>query len=216
MAETLITLAIIGVVAALTLPSLVEKYKQQVIITKLNKAYSIISQAYMSAKDNNGEIKDWNLKNYTESQSDEEDILYYLLPYLKVQKFCGKKEKGCFPDVRYGSIGSTGFGINLNSSNWYSKAVLADGSVVASITYSDFDGVIRIDVNGSNPPNILGIDLFSFYFNSNKIVPLGIYGVGAASPTNSFYINRGDYCTAWVIYGKTMDYIKDKKCEPYK
>ena len=223
LAEVLITLGIIGVVAALTLPTLIANYKKQVIISKLNKVYSTISQAYISAKSDNGELQDWKLENYTESDKDDEDILYYLLPYLKVLRFCGKSEKGCFPDVRYGSIGSTGFGVNIDSSKWYSNAILEDGSIISSITFRRnvgnkvvVSGFIRVDVNGNNPPNVLGIDLFNFYISSERVVPYGLVGDGDVSSANDFDINRGDYCAAWVIYGKTMDYIKDKKCEPYK
>ena len=75
LAEVLITLGIIGVVAVLTLPTLIANYKKQVIISKLNKVYSTISQAYISAKSDNGELQDWKLENYTESDKDDEDIL---------------------------------------------------------------------------------------------------------------------------------------------
>ena len=223
LAEVLITLGVIGVVAVLTLPTLIANYKKQVIISKLNKVYSTISQAYISAKSDNGELQDWKLENYTESDKDDEDILYYLLPYLKVLRFCGKSEKGCFPDVRYGSIGSTGFGVNIDSSKWYSNAILEDGSIISSITFRSnvgnevvVSGFIRVDVNGNNSPNVLGIDLFNFSISSERVVPYGLVGDGSVSSANDFAINRGDYCAAWVIYGKTMDYIKDKKCEPYK
>ena len=223
LAEVLITLGIIGVVAALTLPTLIANYKKQVIISKLNKVYSTISQAYISAKSDNGELQDWKLENYTESDKDDEDILYYLLPYLKVLRFCGKSEKGCFPNVLYGSIGSTAFGVNIDSNKWYSNAILEDGSIISSITFRSnvgnkviVNGFIRVDVNGNNPPNVLGIDLFNFSISSERIVPYGLVGDGGVSSANDFDINRGDYCAAWVIYGKTMDYIKDKKCEPYK
>ena len=225
LAEVLITLGVIGIVAALTLPTLIANYKKQVIISKLNKVYSTISQAYIFAKSDNGELQDWKLENYTESDKDDEDILYYLLPYLKVLRFCGKSEKGCFPNVAYGSIGSTGFGVNIDSSKWYSNAILEDGSIISSITFRSnvknkviVRGFIRVDVNGNNPPNVLGIDLFNFSISSERVVPYGLVGDGngAVSSANDFEINRGDYCAAWVIYGKTMDYIKDKKCEPYK
>ena len=225
LAEVLITLGVIGVVAALTLPTLIANYKKQVIISKLNKVYSTISQAYIFAKSDNGELQDWKLENYTESDKDDEDILYYLLPYLKVLRFCGKSEKGCFPNVAYGSIGSTGFGVNIDSSKWYSNAILEDGSIISSITFRSnvknkviVRGFIRVDVNGNNPPNVLGIDLFNFSISPERVVPYGLVGDGngAVSSANDFDINRGDYCAAWVIYGKTMDYIKEKKCEPYK
>ncbi|MBP3925470.1 type II secretion system protein [bacterium] len=83
LAEALITLGIIGVVAAMTLPAIVQNYKQQVIISKLNKFYNTITNAYSMAKIKNGDISNWDLKNYKTSTNDEEDILYYLLPYLK-------------------------------------------------------------------------------------------------------------------------------------
>ena len=213
LAEVLITLGIIGVVAALTMPALIENHRKQVTISKLNKVYSTISNAYTLAKEANGEVNAWNLENYEYSQSDEEDFLYYLLPYLNVQKFCGKKEKGCFPDVAYGSIGSQGYSVIINSSDKYSKAILADGTLISSLTFNqnNSSAAIRVDVNGFAGPNVMGIDLFSFEVFPDKVVPMG---VGRAS-NESFFINRGDFCAAQVIYNKTMDYIKDKKCEPY-
>ena len=45
LAEVLITLGIIGVVAAITLPALTAKYKKQITATRLKSAYSILSQA---------------------------------------------------------------------------------------------------------------------------------------------------------------------------
>ena len=215
LAEVLITLGIIGVVAALTMPALIENHRKQVTISKLKKVYSTISQAYMLAKNDNGDIENWKLRNYEDSQNDDEDVLYYLLPYLKVQKFCGKNEQGCFPDVVYKSLGSFGLNINFDRNRWYSNAILEDGTSIASITFSGNNAVIRVDINGSNPPNVLGIDLFGFNVLPEKVVPMGILGV-SANASNSDQINRGDYCAAWVIYGNTMDYIKDKKCEPYK
>ena len=44
LAEVLITLGIIGVVAALTLPSLIQNHHEQVLENKLKKMYSTISQ----------------------------------------------------------------------------------------------------------------------------------------------------------------------------
>ena len=50
LAEVLITLGIIGVVAALTLPSLIENHKKQVIVSRLNKVYSTLGNAFITAK----------------------------------------------------------------------------------------------------------------------------------------------------------------------
>ena len=45
LAEVLITLGIVGVVAALTLPVLISKYKHKELETRFKKSYSLISQA---------------------------------------------------------------------------------------------------------------------------------------------------------------------------
>lgn len=48
LAEVLITLGIIGVVAALTLPALIENYQKKVAAVRLEKFYTIMSQAVIS------------------------------------------------------------------------------------------------------------------------------------------------------------------------
>ncbi len=219
LAEVLITLGIIGVVAAMTMPSLIQKYKIQEYVSKLNKFYTVISNAYIRAKQDNGDISGWNLAGYESSSSDEEDFLYYILPYMNVLKFCGKNEKGCFSDIIYGSIGSAGFGLNLNNNSWYSNAILNDGMSISSLTYSNTCGnkgaacaLLRVDVNGDTTPNKLGIDLHTFAVYKDRILPGGLSGVLDDEQS----INRGDACTAHVIYEKNMDYIKDGKCEIYE
>lgn len=56
LAEVLITIGIIGVVSALTIPSLVQKYNDRVTINKLKKIYSIYCQAYQRAITDNGGV----------------------------------------------------------------------------------------------------------------------------------------------------------------
>ncbi len=60
LAEVLITLGIIGVVAALTMPVLMNKYREQVTMNKLKKFYSTMSQAQMRATTEYGEIETWD------------------------------------------------------------------------------------------------------------------------------------------------------------
>ena len=59
LAEVLITLGIIGVVAAMTIPSLVQHYKKQVVETKLQKVYSVMNQAIAQSELVNGEKETW-------------------------------------------------------------------------------------------------------------------------------------------------------------
>lgn len=56
MAEVLITLGIIGIVAAMTLPALVAKYQKNVTSNRLKKIYSTLSQALNRSQVDNGDI----------------------------------------------------------------------------------------------------------------------------------------------------------------
>ncbi len=61
LAEVLITLAIIGVVAAITIPSLVQKYKERETVTRVKEFYSAFSQAYQLAILEHGTFDQWGL-----------------------------------------------------------------------------------------------------------------------------------------------------------
>jgi len=60
LAEVLITLGIIGVVAALTMPSLITNYQKKQTVVRLQKAYSALSQAVKLSQAQNGDVQDWN------------------------------------------------------------------------------------------------------------------------------------------------------------
>lgn len=59
LAEVLITLGIIGVVAAMTLPILLQKYTNRVVETRLAKFYSTINQAIKISENEYGDKRDW-------------------------------------------------------------------------------------------------------------------------------------------------------------
>ena len=59
LAEVLITLGIIGIVAAMTLPTLIQKNNNKVVVTRLKKFYSVFNQAIDMAEVKYGDIKYW-------------------------------------------------------------------------------------------------------------------------------------------------------------
>lgn len=60
LAEVLITLGIIGVVAALTIPNLIVSHRKNVLATRLAKLYSSLNQAMVRAQSDNGECQYWD------------------------------------------------------------------------------------------------------------------------------------------------------------
>lgn len=79
----LITLAIIGVVAALTIPTLVSNYKKKVVETSLRQTYSIVNEAIKLSEIDNGPAEYWDYpSNSYNSNSTDEFLEKYIKPYI--------------------------------------------------------------------------------------------------------------------------------------
>lgn len=89
LAEVLITLGIIGIVAALTLPTLIQSNKNLEVEAKLKKFYSIMNQAISLSELDNGPYEYWPAP-CNESANCEEYLAKYIKPYfttIKISKF---------------------------------------------------------------------------------------------------------------------------------
>ena len=94
LAEVLITLGIIGVVAAITLPSLVQNYRKSVVENKLKSEYSLISNAIRMSEAKNGSSEDWATCDEAYSFECTKSFFdTYLAPELKTVKICGNDNK---------------------------------------------------------------------------------------------------------------------------
>ena len=60
LAEVLITLGIVGIVAAMTIPALIGKHKKIETVTKLKTAYATINNAFKLAVANYGDMRNWD------------------------------------------------------------------------------------------------------------------------------------------------------------
>ena len=83
LAEVLITLGVIGVVAAMTIPTLIQNHKRSVVETRLAKFYSTINQAFKMSEIDNSEPETWDELTKTNA---EEWYNKYLAKYLKSTK----------------------------------------------------------------------------------------------------------------------------------
>ncbi len=224
LAEVLITLSIIGIVAAMTLPAIIQKQQEKIIVNKLKKNYSIMQQAYFMALNDKGTPDKWNLiENLNTNNNevkDENNFLYHMKEYLKIIKYCGSEKKDCWTDAK--ALNGNGFN-DHEYFRRYSKAILADGSNILTFVESsdctitrsnikDVCGFYRTDINGNKPPNTLGKDIFTFYITKTRLIPAGTEK--EANGAHSFEKNcrdskahQGRGCTAWVIYNENMDYL---------
>ena len=214
LAEVLITLGIIGVVAAMTMPSLIQNYQEKATVTKLKKCYSLVSQAYVSILNDEG-------GSDTLQAGDDLEMMEKFGKYLKYQKTCGRN-KGCFPNVTYKSVTGNGYSKWEDDTSDRSRAILTDGTLIMfnkSAMWGGNEGnylyaQIYVDINGFKGPNQLGRDFFYFYINPEKIVPAGAKALEEKNEDQKFTKNciqqNGYACAAWVIYNENMDYLHCK------
>ena len=138
LAEVLITLGIIGVIAALTLPGLIQGYRKKVTETALKKAYTQLYQALEQAQTDNGEAINWNWEDYQtyDRDSAEAFLQEYFYPYFNIiGRSAVQQHKDKLKYVIYNfnddySGDPNWFWNNPQLTNW---AELSDGSVISFV-----------------------------------------------------------------------------------
>lgn len=177
MAEVLITLGIIGVVAALTLPTLIHKQKNKALETSFKKAYSNLSNAYNLVIAD--EIPVF-VRNPTESRPDGDvDSNSYFAreiykQYRKIKKIsASEKEKYKNSAKNYTLKSAALFPQCSQYMNGGNAFIAPDGSIL-SIMQNCGALWFTIDTNGLiKGPNALGHDIFIFVAepNNQKLIP---------------------------------------------
>ena len=172
LAEILITLGIIGIVAAMTIPTLIVKYEKKQTVTKLQKMYSILNQAYLFAKADGGDNillnninGNFDMDSETAHKNVADFMENYFLPHLKVAKNCGiSSDKGCFGEAHNSPSN------DMNMATYKYNVILQDGSSISAVYNSskcDENGCMAggsilfwLDINGTAKPNMAGKDYF--------------------------------------------------------
>ena len=169
LAEVLITLGIIGVVAAMTLPVLTANYRKSVIETRLAKFYSVINQAIMQSEVENGSRLYWNrmeVRNQddvvtTEGISPKEWYETYLKKYLKTLKV---EESGTI-ERRFDVYFTDGSMVSFSGSGWVFFPYAKD---YATIEKESGDGLSFEDIDRESAGTKSFNFLFRAYDSSNK------------------------------------------------
>ncbi len=172
LAEVLITLAIIGIVAALTIPTLVSKNEKKQLYTQFMKTYNTITNALNLAVAEHGDPKGWT----GDENNMVEFLNKYFLPNFKVAKVCNTlNHSECMPLASYiflnnenSEIGEALAEVASSGEDGAITVAFADGSsslVFVGIEDSVFQGFdFYIDTNGFKGPNVLGRDVHVLEF----------------------------------------------------
>lgn len=98
LAEVLITLTIIGIIAAMTIPALMHKYEEQITVTKVKEANSILANAFAMARIKNGDYPSFLAEQSDLGKTGSEATIEYLKDSLKISKDCGTTPQNCRPE----------------------------------------------------------------------------------------------------------------------
>ena len=202
LAEVLITLGIIGVVAALTMPSVIGHYKKQETLSRLKKAYTTINQALKLSEAQNGEYEYWDTgfsfkpKDYIEK---------YWLPYFNVLKVCNTYQECNYKSI-YPWLNMNGnqFTLTFSHSNLRVPFITSDGILYSISTMGGAepteDNRIYIDINGSRGPNTFGKDFFVFQRVKGKGILPNCYNNNTNDIKSSCSKSgTGICCAQWII-----------------
>ena len=138
LAEVLITLGIIGVVAALTMPSLIANHQKLQTVTQLKRTYNVLSNAVRMSVAENGDVEEWVLEDGDGVQLSSEFANTYLIPYLQVIKNCETDTTG---ECGYELSHINGSDNSASVKN-YSRFILNDGTIVFIRAKSDPAGAV--------------------------------------------------------------------------
>lgn len=221
LAEVLITLGIIGIVAAMTLPTLINNQRNKALEIALKKAYSRHSEAIMLVKDEMGidnlrtEFATYDVDNKVYARSEE-----FYTAYYKKLKIIGKCNY--VKEVRNYNNTNNAF---LDRGKTNPLKLLADGTC-AQITINALKINITVDINGAGKgPNRLGHDIFVFNINEqgllepNKMsklyseeelkqfeyLPAVAEQIGDPCSVNSKQKGNGIGCTWYALYDENPD-----------
>ena len=196
LAEVLITLGIIGIVAALTMPALIQNHKKSEASARLKKFYSTMQQAILLSENDNGSAKQWTKAGYIGKDPDtglyddadavNTEIYFntYLKNYLKYLKTEKDEDTNLF------------------------KVMMNDGSSFLMRNGNCIDFIF--DYNGDKYPNKEGRDRYRFVicpagyqFNTNKNLSFSVYAQAASTTRTQRLSNcKSDprYCVGLLEY----------------
>lgn len=188
LAEVLITLGIIGVIAEMTIPTLINSTQDAEFKAAWKKEYSVVNQAFTSALSNN-EIP----------YSDSNSTISGLKQYLKISKDCpfDARTQGCWNQTWYdyakvqvpaGLADYPGVILMDGSFVIFSQAVFLGDPPLFTNSGTNYSMVGYVDVNGFKSPNTIGKDIFYFQIFGNKVLPMGAQG--------TFVTLHSDFCNS--------------------
>lgn len=212
LAEVLVTLGIIGVVAAVTTPTLMGSTNSKQLQAQFNNAHSILSQAVYAVAGQKGPglrkiyaayTTPDKEKNEEGGYKNENEFLQLFFKQLKTDGKCRYN----VAEIKNYNKSKSGAGVYVDKGSKAPGTRLQNGMCV-DVVVNASEINITVDINGVKKPNILGHDIFFFTIDSSdKLSPRSMVrytqaeldAIAAAHPpeeADAWAGQAGDPCTA--------------------
>lgn len=211
LAEVLITLAIIGVIASMTIPSLINSTNDAEIISAAKKSFAELSEALLMMRTDNYSCLDFSTTNHSALRN----CFASQFKVIKSGKNADLSNNTVYAYYKNpGTVGSntatdpnddsfrTADNFQINFSNSGNNCTGTDGSL------TKICGAVYVDVNATKTPNQIGYDLLGFWLIKNNdsynITPMGTGNDSnsCASPSSNILTSLG--CTAKIITNSSL------------
>ena len=195
-------MGIIGVVSAMTVPTLMQSHQRKVYVTQLHKFYTELSQAAQRY------ITDHNAVNMREAGLNSQAALdSFFKTYFNIASDCKDESVPCFaPNSEYRNLSGT----NIYSSRPAFITLTSGVSIGYGYTTGAGDRLctLDVDINGAKGPNIAGRDVFIISLFNNGMVD-DYHVVSAPGTREEREKAYNDYCLSpsyWTgCFGKILN-----------
>lgn len=217
LAETLITLGIIGIVAAITIPTIMHKYYEHQTVARLKETYSILAQALKSLDDDYGSLDTWGVTGYNEDSA--KVIAEKLKTVIKIANDCGTNDEtgSCISTENYRFLNNKQTISYAKDTHYYKLSLMNGSSIIIKgndVPAGKTDvktASFMIDTNGKDKPNMWGKDFFEIdYIPDSGLILDGNPNKGVSDYRGKGNCKKGGTgwgCAYYVVTFGKMDYL---------
>lgn len=170
-----------------------------------------MTRALKLAEEEYGEVEGWEANQFDGASATI--VANKLKPFLKLTYDCGLQDTNgkCFENKMTKLLNGGNYE-NWAINNKDYKIKLLNGTAISFATYPDrvTPIVFGVDINGKNPPNVMGKDIFLFRYENNSFRPSGATDGKSVYPYTTYCFGKnatGYGCAYWVVNNKNMNYL---------
>lgn len=213
LAEVLLSMLVLGIVAVMTIPALLNEVKDRQYWAIFYKSYTVVQEAISYARGNGETFYDTNKKAWESVKVNDDFDLYR--KYLKI--FDGPRtdclyfdKNQCFPLPTFRGLNKQFISLNVENAVSYvtpNQAVIAFGEIQNLGAEGNIAPVVFIDANGVKKPNMLGRDIFLAYMDveKNQLLPMGAMGTPFENQSLCDINKTGYTCAYEIIKNKSYE-----------